>query len=218
MRNWLEGRGALALMVQIDQALFRILPSMAPTTRSARLSLESRTLNCRAASGSRAVTADTPMCKAESFQEGGCLKIHKSKANVKPDRALQRKYRIGASKENESSQVDQDKTPAPDMEDLCSSRASQSDPVFSEIEITAIRTNLLSWYDRNHRDLPWRINIHSCLKPPSDSAAEPDECCEKVTSMEATKEASHLRVLRGDSVHAAVCQNNISSIILRDIF
>lgn len=190
---------------------------MAPTTRSARLSIEAQTFSCKAASSSRAITANTPICKAESFQEERGLRTCKFKANEKPDGALQRKVRTArARKEKKMSQVDQEEATATDMdmEDLCSSGGCQSDPVFLESEVMAIRTKLLSWYDRNHRHLPWRINIHSCLQNPSYSADEPDERCKEASSIEVKKGASHLG---GDSVHAAVYYNNITT-ILCDVF
>jgi hypothetical protein len=35
---------------------------------------------------------------------------------------------------------------------------------FSAEEVVDIRSSLLSWYDRNHRVLPWRLNPHSLLQ------------------------------------------------------
>lgn len=37
---------------------------------------------------------------------------------------------------------------------------------FSAEEVDDIRSSLLSWYDRNHRVLPWRLNPHSLLQAP----------------------------------------------------
>jgi len=37
---------------------------------------------------------------------------------------------------------------------------------FSAEEVVDIRSSLLSWYDRNHRVLPWRLNPHSLLQAP----------------------------------------------------
>lgn len=46
-----------------------------------------------------------------------------------------------------------------DLEDLGGNQAC-----FRGEEIAPLRKALLSWYDRNHRELPWRINPHSQLK------------------------------------------------------
>lgn len=222
MSSWLEGIKACVLMVLANWSIaFSIVPSMAPTTRSARLSIEAETLSSKAASCyNRAITADTPTGKAESFQEGSSLRMSKSTANEKLHGALQQKARTGARKQKRMSPVDPEEPMTTDMEDLCSS-GSQGDPVFSESEVMVIRTNLLSWYDSNHRDLPWRINVHSCMKSPSsaDEPDAPDERCKEVsTGIEAKKEASHLGVSRNDSVHAVVYPNNISSIFPCDVF
>jgi len=197
-------------MVLFCQTQFRVVPSMAPTTRSARFSIDAQTLNFKATSSSRAITADTSRCKAVSFQEESSLRVNNSKAYEKADGELQRIVRIQPRKERNISQVDPEETMAPDLEDFCSSGVSQVDPVFSQSEVLTIRTNLLSWYDRNHRDLPWRINSYSCLRSPV-SSDEPDEHRKEASSIEAKEEASHLGVSRADSVHAAVHQNSTSS-------
>lgn len=42
---------------------------------------------------------------------------------------------------------------------------------FTEEELSAIRCNLLDWYDANHRVLPWRRNPRSRLGPAALAAA-----------------------------------------------
>jgi hypothetical protein len=183
-------------MVLCDRALCRVLPPMAPTTRSARLSIEAQGVNYKAASSSKAIVVDE---LGEGFREESSLKVYKAKAIEKPGKGAQRRGRIGVKKEKKVASVD------PDMEDFCSSAGSLVEPSFSEIEVMEIRTSLLSWYDRNHRVLPWRINLHSSLESPSYSGGEPDGVCKEVFRGEAKKEASPSVGLRGDSVQAAVC-------------
>lgn len=177
-------------MVVLDRALPRALPPMAPTTRSARLSIGAQDVNYKAASSSRAITVETSM----GFQEETHLKVYKAKTG----NGSQRKGRIGAKKEKKASSVAAEEAVATDMEDLCSLTGLFS---FSESEVVEIRTRLLSWYDSNHRVLPWRINLQSCLESPSYSGDDGDETCKEAPRVEAKKAASS----------AAVCQQSLSS-------
>ena len=180
-------------MVLCDRALCRVLPPMAPTTRSARLSIEAQGVNYKAASSSKAIVVDE---LGEGFREESSLKVYKAKAIAieKPGKGAQRKGRIGVKKEKKVASVD------PDMEDFCSSAGSLIEPCFLETEVMEIRTSLLSWYDRNHRVLPWRINLHSSLDGPPYSGGEPDGVCKEASRGEAKKQAS-------PSVQAAVCEH-----------
>lgn len=178
-------------MVLCDRALCRALPPMAPTTRSARLSIEAQGVNFKAASSSKAIVVDE---LGEEFREESSLKVYKAKAIEKPGKGAQRKGRIGVKKEKKVASVD------PDMEDFCPSAGSSIEPCFSETEVMEIRTSLLSWYDRNHRVLPWRINLHSSLEGPPYSGGEPDGVCKEASRGEAKKQAS-------PSVQAAVCEH-----------
>jgi hypothetical protein len=46
---------------------------------------------------------------------------------------------------------------------------------FRDEETASLRKSLLSWYDLNHRELPWRINLHSQLNafPPQTQEVAP---------------------------------------------
>lgn len=198
---------------------FRIVPSMAPTTRSARISIEAQTLSSKEVSCSRVITADIPICKAEGFQEGSNFRMYKAKAHEKSDGVPRQKV---SNREKKLSSVEPKEPMATDMEDLCSLGDSNlGDNDFLKREVLAIRTALLSWYDRNHRQLPWRVNTYSCLRSPF-SADEPDErdgrCKEASTSTQVKKESSHLGVSGVDPVRALAPPNkqHWCSIILLD--
>ena len=197
-------------MVLVDRALFRVLPPMAPTTRSARLSIQAQAGNSKVASSSRVIIGENSVYKlGEGFQEESHLKVYKAKGSENPGKGSQRNGRIGAKKEKVFA-VDPEEAMASDMEDFCASAGSVGDSSFSGSEVTKIRTSLLSWYDRNHRVLPWRINLHSCLKNPSYTADEPDEICEDA-GVEAKEESWPIGGLRENSVHSAVFPHSLSS-------
>ncbi|KAG0563419.1 hypothetical protein KC19_8G029700 [Ceratodon purpureus] len=165
-------------MVMLDRALCRVLPPMAPTTRSARLSVEVLGVNSKAASSSKGGGVMNLVVKGDvGYEEERSLKVYKAKGSGKAEKGSQRRGRIGVKKDKKVAPVDSEDGMVMDMEDFCSSGGSLAEPSFSESEVMAIRTGLLSWYDRNHRVLPWRINLHSCFENPSYSGGEHDEIC-----------------------------------------
>lgn len=190
-------------MVLFNRPLSRVVPSMAPTTRSVRLSMEAEASCKRTAFSPAAMYAKNPIRTVDGFQDETNLKVYKAKSNEKPGKGLQQKFRTGTKKKTKSSQVDKEEIIATDMEDLCTSDGTLADFSFAKSEVMTIRASLLSWYDSNHRVLPWRINLYSCLENPSYSADGAGEICKEESGVGVMNDASLSGVLCRDSMHNA---------------
>lgn len=152
-------------MVLFDLRITKFGPTMAPTTRSSRLlsngnSTEETLLKVVKAK-KIPTTRESPLKVCGINKVGASVDTYTkpwSGVNLELSVVAKSKKKRGKKEENPEKEEDL----VIDLEDVALPEGSLAD--FSETEVMEIPASLLTWYDKNHRVLPWRINTYSRLK------------------------------------------------------
>ena len=151
-------------MVLFDLRITKFSPTMAPTTRSSRLlsngnSKEETPLKVVKAK-KVPTTRESPL-KVCGIKVGASVDTYTKPwtgVNLESSVVAKSKEKRGKKEENPEKEEDL----VMDLEDVALPEGFLAD--FSEMEVMEIPASLLTWYDKNHRVLPWRINTYSRLK------------------------------------------------------
>lgn len=161
-------------MVLCDSRISKFGPIMAPTTRSSRLlsngNSKEETILKVVKAKKVSITRESPL-KVCGIKVGASVDTYtKPWTGVNLELSVVAKSKKKRGKKEENPEKEEDLVM--DLEDVALPEGSLAD--FSETEVMEIPASLLTWYDKNHRVLPWRINTYSRLKSSEKGCKEED--------------------------------------------
>lgn len=157
-----------------DLRITKFCLTMAPTTRSSRFPSSGNSKQeppLKVVKAKKVSTAQELPLNVCGIKVGASVDTHtKPWTGVNLELSVVAKSKKKRGKKEENPETEEDLVM--DLEDVALPGGSLAD--FSETEAMEIPASLLTWYDKNHRVLPWRINTYSRLESSEKGCKEED--------------------------------------------